>query len=86
MHSSLLLGFWILWIRGVLESLSKKEFKGVVYPDFGKSDSETTRLNYKSAIATRSSNGLILNALAKTNSGFVGGSDYLAPSLRLAGW
>ena len=64
----------------LLESLSKKEFKDIVYPDFGKNDSKTTRLNYKSAIATRSSNGLILNALAKANSGFVGGSADLAPS------
>ncbi|MCH5336221.1 MAG: transketolase [Campylobacter sp.] len=52
-----------------LERLLKPDFKNIVYPDFKGKD-----------LATRDSNGEILNVLAKNLEGFLGGSADLAPS------
>ncbi|MEY4504248.1 MAG: hypothetical protein RL154_541, partial [Pseudomonadota bacterium] len=54
--------------NALLNQLSKPDFSGIIWPEFEK------------ATATRDSNGKILNALAKSWSGFIGGSADLAPS------
>ncbi len=68
--------------KDILESMLKKDFSGVEFPVFGglESSSEVARLDSENAIATRASNGKILNAIANVNSGFIGGSADLAPS------
>lgn len=73
-----------------LETLLKKNFDSVSFPVFGNTNSthandmqkEGSRagLSYGSAVATRASNGKILNAIAQANVGFIGGSADLAPS------
>ncbi len=55
--------------KALLERLLKPNFKDLVYPDFKGKD-----------IATRDSNGEILNVLARNLEGFLGGSADLAPS------
>lgn len=52
-----------------LESLLKPDFSNIIYPDFKGKD-----------LATRDSNGEILNVLARKFEGFLGGSADLAPS------
>lgn len=55
--------------KELLERLLKPDFNNIIYPDFkGKN------------LATRDSNGEILNVLAKNLEGFLGGSADLAPS------
>ncbi len=54
--------------KSVLEELLKPTFDDIVYPKFDK------------PIATRASNGLIMNAISQKLKGFVGGSADLAPS------
>ncbi|WP_104721098.1 transketolase [Helicobacter mesocricetorum] len=56
--------------REFLERLLNPDFNAIVYPEFKTGES----------IATRSSNGEILNAIAKALEGFIGGSADLAPS------
>lgn len=66
-----------------LEELLQKNFSNVVFPKFGTQDSinlGTAKLDNGNAMATRASNGKILNAIAKANVGFIGGSADLAPS------
>jgi len=53
-----------------LERLLNPDFSAIEYPDFSND----------SAVATRDSNGLILNAIAKAIPSFIGGSADLAPS------
>jgi len=53
-----------------LERLLDPDFSSIEYPDFSND----------AAVATRDSNGKILNAIAKAVPGFVGGSADLAPS------
>ncbi|WP_276882871.1 transketolase [Campylobacter cuniculorum] len=55
--------------KALLERLLNPDFKNIIYPDFKGKD-----------IATRDSNGAILNVLAKNLEGFLGGSADLAPS------
>lgn len=55
--------------KELLNELLKPDFSRVVYPNFSGKD-----------IATRDSNGEILNAIAKSVAGFLGGSADLAPS------
>ncbi|ARJ56801.1 transketolase [Campylobacter cuniculorum] len=55
--------------KALLERLLNPDFKNIIYPDFKGKD-----------IATRDSNGEILNVLAKNLEGFLGGSADLAPS------
>ncbi|RDU71038.1 transketolase [Helicobacter aurati] len=68
----------------LLESLLTKDFTQVIYPQFHtntqQSFPQTATLNQQQAIATRASNGKILNAIAKAYNGFIGGSADLAPS------
>lgn len=70
--------------RTLLESLLKKDFSCVDYPQFNPHNTESilaqATLNEKDSLATRASNGQILNAIAKANIGFIGGSADLAPS------
>lgn len=54
--------------KALLNELLNPNFSNIKYPSFNK------------AIATRASNGEILNAIAKSLKGFVGGSADLAPS------
>lgn len=54
----------------ILDSLSSPNFSAITYP----------RFEVGASIATRSSNGKILNAISKEILGFVGGSADLAPS------
>lgn len=56
--------------NGTLDALLNPDFSKVEYPDFSDTDE----------IATRDSNHKILNAIAKTIPGFIGGSADLAPS------
>ncbi|TLE07779.1 transketolase [Helicobacter bilis] len=73
-----------------LEMLLKKDFSNVSFPMFNSLDSNHANdlqkqegragLAYQNAIATRASNGKILNAIAQANMGFIGGSADLAPS------
>ena len=73
-----------------LEMLLKKDFSNVSFPMFNSLDSNHANdlqkqegragLSYQNAIATRASNGKILNAIAQANMGFIGGSADLAPS------
>lgn len=73
-----------------LEMLLKKDFSNVSFPMFNSLDSNhaddlqkqegRAGLAYQNAIATRASNGKILNAIAQANMGFIGGSADLAPS------
>jgi len=53
-----------------LERLQNPDFSAIDYPDFSGAD----------GFATRDANGQILNAIAKTLPGFIGGSADLAPS------
>ena len=53
-----------------LERLLSPDLSQINYPDFGDSD----------AVATRDSNGQILNAIARAIPGFIGGSADLSPS------
>ncbi len=53
-----------------LEALLNPDFREVVYPEF----------EIGSKVATRDSNGKILNAIAKAYPGFIGGSADLSPS------
>lgn len=53
-----------------LEQMLSPDFSKIVYPNF----------TQEKAMATRTSNGMILNAIAKALPGFVGGSADLAPS------
>lgn len=71
----------------ILETLLKKDFSGVSFPKFNpKSLSQNStswgraELDSENAMATRASNGKILNAISKANAGFIGGSADLAPS------
>ena len=57
-----------------LDRLLKPDFSSIVYPDFS-NDAE---------VATRDSNGKILNAIATAIPGFLGGSADLAPSNKTA--
>lgn len=69
------------WEKIVLECLSdeKKEiFQNLQHPDFSKIEYPSFEANSK--VATRDSNGKILNAIAKSILGFIGGSADLAPS------
>jgi transketolase len=54
----------------IFDSLQNPDFSRIVYPDFAS----------KKAMATRESNGHILNAIAKAIPSFMGGSADLAPS------
>lgn len=73
-----------------LEMLLKKDFSNVSFPMFNSLDSNhaddlqkqegRAGLAYQNTIATRASNGKILNAIAQANMGFIGGSADLAPS------
>lgn len=56
--------------KAILDSLISPNFSAIKYPSF----------EVGSSIATRSSNGKILNAISKQILGFVGGSADLAPS------
>lgn len=53
-----------------IEAFQKKDFKAIKYPEFSMGDK----------LATRVSNGKILNAISEAISGFIGGSADLAPS------
>ncbi|MCR4941434.1 MAG: transketolase [Campylobacter sp.] len=55
--------------KALLDALLKPDFSKIAYPEFG-----------DKKIATRDSNGTILNAIAKAVPGFIGGSADLAPS------
>ncbi|TLD83243.1 transketolase [Helicobacter sp. MIT 11-5569] len=57
--------------KALLEQMLKPDFSNVVYPDFAQE---------AKPMATRVSNGMILNAIAKALPGFIGGSADLAPS------
>lgn len=58
-----------------------QDFSNVTFPKFsGDIESSEANLDSKNAIATRASNGQILNAIANANIGFIGGSADLAPS------
>lgn len=66
-----------------LEKLLQKDFSNISLPKFGIQDSiknGRAKLDIKEAMATRTSNGKILNAIAKAHAGFIGGSADLAPS------
>lgn len=72
-----------------LEMLLKKDFSNVSFPAFSTDSNHASDLQkqegraglaYQNAIATRASNGKILNAIAQANMGFIGGSADLAPS------
>ena len=64
----------------VLEESDKKEFlEQMLNPDFSSIDYPDFTQENK-AMATRVSNGMILNAIAKALPGFIGGSADLAPS------
>lgn len=73
-----------------LKTLLKKDFSNVLFPVFNSTDSnhindiqkegDRAGLTYQNAMATRVSNGKILNAIAKASVGFIGGSADLAPS------
>lgn len=73
-----------------LAMLLKKDFSNVSFPMFNNLDSNHANdlqkqegragLAYQNAMATRASNGKILNAIAQANMGFIGGSADLAPS------
>lgn len=80
-----------IWIESIaktgqdkaLEKLLQKDFSNISLPKFGIQDSiknGRAKLDIKEAMATRTSNGKILNAIAKANAGFIGGSADLAPS------
>lgn len=56
--------------KNKIASLSNPDFSKIVYPTF----------NVGESIATRASNGQILNAISKQLQGFIGGSADLAPS------
>ena len=56
--------------KDLLQRLLNPDFNAIIYPTFKEGGS----------IATRSSNGEILNAIAKSLEGFIGGSADLAPS------
>jgi transketolase len=56
--------------NAMLEALLNPDFSKVEYPEFKKGDK----------LATRDSNGKIINAIAKAYAGFIGGSADLAPS------
>ncbi len=56
--------------KGLLESLLNPNFNAIKYPDF----------SGKTSLATRVSNGEILNAISQALPGFIGGSADLAPS------
>lgn len=60
--------------KALLEEMLKPDFTKIVYPTF-----EEQKASSK-GIATRASNGMILNAIAQALKGFVGGSADLAPS------
>lgn len=60
--------------KSLLEEMLNPNFSKIVYPNF-----EAQKESGK-GIATRASNGEILNAIARTLPGFVGGSADLAPS------
>ncbi len=68
--------------KDILESMIRKDFNKVEFPVFSNVDSNKTQatLDSQNAIATRASNGKILNAIANANLGFIGGSADLAPS------
>ena len=72
-----------------LEMLLKKDFSNVSFLAFSTDSNHASDLQkqegraglaYQNAIATRASNGKILNAIAQANMGFIGGSADLAPS------
>ncbi|MBX7490212.1 transketolase [Helicobacter turcicus] len=56
--------------KALLEKMLKPDFSSIEYPNFAQEDK----------MATRVSNGMVLNAIAKTLPGFIGGSADLAPS------
>ncbi|WP_026943613.1 transketolase [Helicobacter rodentium] len=60
--------------KSLLEEMLKPDFSKIIYPSF-----EEQKKQGKT-IATRASNGMILNAIAQALPGFVGGSADLAPS------
>lgn len=60
--------------KSLLEEMLKPDFSKIVYPNFEEQEAQGK------AIATRASNGIILNAIAQALPGFVGGSADLAPS------
>ncbi|WP_297809609.1 transketolase [uncultured Helicobacter sp.] len=60
--------------KSLLEEMLKPDFSRIVYPNF-----DEYKLKGK-GIATRASNGIILNAIAQALPGFIGGSADLAPS------
>lgn len=73
--------------KNILESLLQKDHSNIVFPDFSKRYDETQQkinnyvtLHITNSMATRSSNAAILNAIAKANIGFMGGSADLGPS------
>lgn len=55
--------------KKLLNSLQNPDFSKIVYPDFG-----------DKKLATRDTNGVIINAIANAIPGFIGGSADLAPS------
>lgn len=59
--------------KSLLESLMHPNFNAINFPHFSKE-------NYPKGIATRVTNGAILNTIAESCKGFIGGSADLAPS------
>ena len=67
--------------KEILQSLLKKDFSHVEYPIFTHSKGNDKKAYLREeSMATRVSNGRILNAISKANAGFIGGSADLAPS------
>lgn len=65
-----------LWLKAVESSAKKPLLDELLHPNF----SAITYPTFDKPIATRASNGAILNAIAKNLKGFLGGSADLAPS------
>lgn len=68
--------YYKMWQQAIEKSPKKDLLDELLHPDF----STITYPSFSKAIATRASNGEILNAIAKSIKGFVGGSADLAPS------
>lgn len=66
--------------RDLLEIMQNRDFSSITLPHFSKIESKKVKLDSKNAIATRASNGQILNAIASAHPSFIGGSADLAPS------
>ena len=59
--------------KTLLDLLLNPNFKALNLPHFSKID-------YPKGVATRVTNGIILNAISESHKGFIGGSADLAPS------